>query len=200
MRDDIASPIALAYDLRTDDPDAEVEVACHSRHHMQLPKVLLAEDRDIGAASHEQLADDGGNTTEDVRPEAVFQSRGCRTFRNNPRCEAIRVLVLMSGFPDDVHRFGSKPCDIGLPRPRVSAVVFRRSELSRIDENRDNDTPRASFGEAHQRHVPVMECAHGWHRCDSGFPVAIIVEGALQGAGRSGDEWGDGILVRCFGA
>lgn len=82
------------------------------------------------------------------------QSRGRGTFGYVPRCEAIAVHRLDARIPNDVHRFGSEPGDIGLPRRRVSAVVFRRGELSRIDENRDDDPPCASLHESNQRDCP----------------------------------------------
>jgi hypothetical protein len=35
-----------------------------------------------------------------------------------------------------------------------------------------------------------MERTHGWHQRDSGFSAAIITDGAVQSANRSGDDWG----------
>src|SRR5690349_24866962 len=108
-------PVALAYGFRPDHPDTEVKIACHLCHHAELLEVLLAEHRKIRAALHEQLADDGRNTAEEMRPEAIFQSRGGCASWNDLRCEAIRVHRLDVGIPDDVHRFGGELGDIGLP-------------------------------------------------------------------------------------
>jgi hypothetical protein len=108
LRDDIA----LAHGARADHPDAEVEISGHSRHHPQLLKILFAEDREIGADLREQLADDGCDPAEEMRPEPIFQSHDGGPFGHDAGGEAVRVHRLDAGIPDQVDILCGEPGDV----------------------------------------------------------------------------------------
>jgi hypothetical protein len=110
LRDDIASPSRSRTVL---------EPITLTLHHPTLLKILFAEHRDIRAALGEKLADHGGDATEEMRSEAIFQPCGRRPLRNNPRGKAVRVHGLDVRVPDHVNGFGGEFLQIGLPRARV---------------------------------------------------------------------------------
>ncbi len=53
-------------------------------------------------------------------------------------------------------------------------------ELSRIDENRYDDTVRMPAGKAHQRQMPFVQKAHGWNQADSSVLIPGILKPALE--------------------
>jgi hypothetical protein len=142
--------IAFAHGARADYLDAEVEIARHPRHHPQLLEILLAEDGEIGPDLREQFADHGGDAAEEMRPEAILQTRDSRPFGEDLRGEAVRVHGLDPGIPDQIDILGGKPGDIGLPGARVGTEILRWRELGGVDEDRDDHLLGAAFGQPNQ--------------------------------------------------
>ncbi|MEY9286259.1 hypothetical protein ABIA03_007451 [Bradyrhizobium yuanmingense] len=181
--------VALAHGAGADHLDTEVEVARHLRHHAQLLEILFAEDRDIRPALREQLADDSGDTAEEVRAEAVLEAGERRPLRRDAGGKPLRIHGRDARVPDDIDVLGRELGDVGLPGARIGAEILGRSELGRVDEDRHHDAAGAPLGEANQRHMPVMEGPHGRDQCDRGLSLAEIVDGASQGGDRAGDQW-----------
>ena len=164
------------------------EIPRHPRHHPQLLVILFAEHREIRPALREQLADHGGDTAEEMRTEAILQTRGGRPLGQDPGGEAVRVHGLDVGIPDQVDFRGSQPGDVGFPGARVGTEIFGRRELSGVDEDRDDNPGRAPLGQSDQRQVAVMERSHGRHQGDRGPSRAKAFEGAPQRRHRADDH------------
>ncbi|MGY4376932.1 hypothetical protein ACVWZ3_004571 [Bradyrhizobium sp. i1.3.6] len=130
----------------------------------------------------------GGDAAEEVRPEAVLEAGQRRPLRHDAGRKAVRIHRLGAGVPDDVDVLGGELGEIGLPGARIGTKVLGRRELGRVDEDRHHDATRAPPGEAHQRHMSVMERPHGRDQRDRGLSLAKIVDGASQGGDRAGDQ------------
>src|SRR5262249_48964223 len=152
----------------------------HLRDHAKLLKILLAENRKVRSALREQFADNGCDTAEKMRPEAVFQTGRGRSLRHDPRGKAARIHRLDLGVPDQLDLFGRELAKVGLPRSWIGTKILGRRKLRRVDEDRDDHPFCAAPCEAHQRHMPVMECTHGWNEGDGFFSLVKAVDGATQ--------------------
>src|SRR5437868_6282377 len=180
--------IAFPDGFRTDHLDAKVEIACHPRHDPQLLKVLFAEDREIRTDLREQFADHGRDTSEKMRAEAILQADRRRALRRNPRRKTLRIHGLDVGIPDQIDILGGEFAEIGLPGTRIGAEIFRWRELGGVDKDRNDYLLRAPLRQRYQRHMPVMECTHGWHQRDRSLSRAKSVDGATQRWNRADDR------------
>ena len=178
-------PVAFPHGARADHLDTEIEIPRHLRHHAQLLKVLFTKDRDIGADLREQFSDHGCDTAEEMRPEAILESRSRRTLRYDFCRKSFRVHVFDIRMPDQLNILGGKLGNISRPGARVGTKIFGRRELRRVDEDRDDNLCSAPFGETNQRHMPVMERTHGWHQRDCGLSGTKAIERATQGGNGS---------------
>ena len=115
------------------------------RHHAQLLEVLFAENREIRSTLRKQLADDGADAGEEIRPKPVFQTHLGWTFRQDFSGKAVRVHGLDVRIPNQVDILGCEQGEIGIPGPRVRTKILRRRELGWIDEDRDDHFRRAAL-------------------------------------------------------
>ena len=53
--------------------------------------------------------------------------------------------------------------DISFQRPRILAEIFLRAKLRRIDEQRHDERIGALAAELQERHMAIVEVAHGRH-------------------------------------
>jgi len=142
-------------------------------------KILLAEDRNIRPDLREQLADDGGDTAEKMRPEAVLESGNGGPLWCDPRRKPLCVMVLTSG------------CQISSTRSAASlarsAFQVRRYEpkssaganwagLTKIETT----TLAAPVWRGGPATHAVMERTHGRHQCDAGLAGAQGIEGTAE--------------------
>ena len=114
---------------------AEVRISGHPRHHPQLLEILFAENRKIGSDLREQLADDGRDPAEEMRPETILQTHDGRAIGHDAGSKAVRVHCLNVGIPDQVAIFGGEPGDVDFPGARVGTKILRGRELGGIDED-----------------------------------------------------------------
>jgi hypothetical protein len=81
--------------------------------------------------------------------------------------KAGRIDFGRRGREGKLHADFRQPLDIPLKLARIFVEVFCRCELRGIDENRHDAAIGARERLAHQRKMPLMQCAHGRHHGDA---------------------------------
>ena len=149
---------------RTDlDSDRQIEIPNHVLDDTALLVVLLPEVGDIGRDQVEQLQHDGGHTAE--MPGAADSFKRFRHIRWFDLCGELRGVDLFGvRYKDKVGGADSSASRSASSVPRIAGEVLVRTELGRIDENRDGGEGALAHAAPHETQVPVMQCPHGGHK------------------------------------
>ena len=107
----------------------------------------------------------------------------------DPRGVARRVHLLVRRSKDDLRSAVGQQLEIGVQRAGILREILGRSELRRIDVDRDDRAVAFGLGRAHQAQVPFVQRPHRRHESDSLAGTPQLGE-RLSQFGNSRDELG----------
>ena len=157
--------IGLANGGADGDLDRQAEIANHPLHHERLLPVLRPEVGDVGGDGEEQPADDRCHAGEVPWSNLPLEA-ACGAVDHDPRGPVRRIDALGLGREDPADVSIPQCLRIGLERPRVISVVFVRTELRGVHEDRHGDVVAFGRGPIDEAHVPGMQGPHRRHKPD----------------------------------
>src|SRR5262249_13706694 len=118
-----------------------------------------AEVGDLRTDHVEQLQHDRADTTEVPGSRGSFQHI-LESLDLHPGREALRINRLPNRGEDQVDALGPADFEIALKRPWVAREVLARTELRRVDEERQHDEARLTASGPDQADVPLVQRSH----------------------------------------
>src|SRR5687767_2914235 len=106
-----------------------------------------------------KLIDYGRHSSEVARTARAFQFFA-QAFDDDVSRKALRVDVFGRGRENKIDFARESKLGIASYIARVSLKIFRRAELRRVDEDRDNHLIAQLARQRHQRHVAFVQRAH----------------------------------------
>ena len=143
-----------------------MQIFRHAANHQALLVVLLAEHRHIGGNQLEQLEHDGGDAAEVSRPEPALQGRGDLRRLDEGR-ESRRVHLLGRRREYQIDTAPRQRLEVRLPSARILLQILLRTELRRVDKNRDDREVAFLMAAADEAQMPVVERAHRGNQAKS---------------------------------
>ncbi len=140
-------------------------------------------------ACSKEFCDDGGDAVEEVRADAVLQSRLGRAAEADGGGKARRVHLGDIGGENQVGAGRLEPGDIAFLVARIVRQVLVRCELARVDEDGDDHPFGVADGLIDQAQMAVVQRPHGGHDRRAQAlrpPLADVLAQLLDGA--DGDE------------
>ena len=130
--------VVLADGFAEHEPHRHVEIAHHASDHRALLRVLAAKDGEIRLHDVEQLEHNRGHAGEVSRPARAFQRLGDASDADDGR-RSWGIHFFRGWQKKQVRPLLFQQHAIALLIARIAREVFGRTELTRIDEDRDDD-------------------------------------------------------------
>ena len=159
LRDERASPSSSRTVGITHELELELEVGDHPAQDVDLLRVLLAVEREVGPDDVEQLEADRRDAAEVARAVLAFEDRA-ELGHVDPRLVPGRVHLGGGRREDDVDAGRARDLEVARLVARVAVQVGRLAELRRVDEEAHDDGVARRARRVEQRPVALVERAH----------------------------------------
>ncbi len=115
-----------------------------------------------------------------MRAKLVFESGRCRSLRHDSRRKSGRIHHRDRRRPGQIDLHLGQSREVGIEASRIARKVLVRRKLRGVDEDRDDDAPRASPCRPHQRDMAGMQGAHGRDQRNPLPALAPLLDRAAQ--------------------
>ncbi|MCZ7588060.1 MAG: hypothetical protein M5U27_04200 [Gaiella sp.] len=158
-------PVGVAHRGHDGELELEVQVGDHAAQHLDLLRILLAVEREVGPDGVEELEADRRDAAK--VPRAVLALEHCpEPGHVDPRLVPRRVHLVRGRREDDVDARVASDLEVSCLVARVAVQIGGLPELGGVDEEAHHDGVAPSTRGGEQRAVARVQRAHRGHEAD----------------------------------